>query len=123
MPGSLLVVDTNRETLAALSGALTDAGFAVTPAGDFEDAVALLKTRRYDFLVTAERLGAHNGLHLVLRARAENPSVAAVISTVAPDAVLAVEAANFGAGHIVAPSEHSASLVALLRELKDVQPL
>jgi two-component system, chemotaxis family, chemotaxis protein CheY len=123
MSRTILVVDTNGETLTALSRVLSEAGFAVTPAGDFEDATALLRTERFDYLLTAVRLGAHNGLHLVLRARSDNPTGVTVVFTAAADPVLSAEARSFGAEHMVAPWEAPAELVSTLNRLKEAQPL
>ena len=66
----VLVVDSDRDALAVMAASLEASGFAPTLADDFEAATAQLRTGSFPFLITAERLGAHNGLHLVLRAKA-----------------------------------------------------
>ena len=118
----ILVVDTDRDALAAMATALQAAGYEPTLADDFEDATALLKSHTFDVMLTAHRLGAHNGLHLVLRARAERPTVGTVVSTTTPDPVLEVEANSFGALCVVAPWNHPADLLSTLSRLADAQP-
>lgn len=93
----ILVVDPDRHALAALATALRAAGYQPTLADDFEAATALLKSHAFEVVLTAHRLGTHNGLHLVVRARAERSTVGAVVSTIAPDPVLEAEARAFGA--------------------------
>lgn len=121
MPLAVLVVEPNRQMREAMTSALSDGDFAVTHVASFEEAAALSKTGQFAILVTAERLGAHNGLHLVLRARADNPSVIAVVTSAAPDPALAADAATFAAAHMVAPWSDPRALVSTLRSLLPVQ--
>ena len=118
----ILVVDSDRDALAAMTAALKTAGYQPTLADDFEDATALLKSHTFEVVLTAHRLGAHNGLHLVLRARAERPAVVTVVTTATPDPVLAAEASAFGALCVVAPWDHPADLLATLARVQDALP-
>jgi len=87
----------------------------VTAVAEFEQAVQLLKDNAYQGLVTAHRLGSHNGLHLVLRARHERPDTIAVLTCAAPDPILQQEAASFGAVCSVAPWNDPSLLCSALR--------
>jgi DNA-binding response OmpR family regulator len=118
----ILIVDTDRDALAAMATALKAAGYQPTLAADFEDATALLKSHTFEVVLTAHRLGAHNGLHLVLRARAERSTVGVVVSTTTPDPVLEAEANAFGAVCLVAPWNDPGELLSTLSRLKDVEP-
>jgi DNA-binding NtrC family response regulator len=122
MPLQVLVVNPDRDALAIMGAALKAWGFAPTLADDFEDATALLKTGEFPLLVTAERLGAHNGLHLVLRARAARPGVGTIVTTLNADPVLEAEAAMFGALCVVSPWESPNELLDAVNRLKDAQP-
>jgi DNA-binding NtrC family response regulator len=122
MPLQILVVNPDRDALAIMGAALKAWGFVPTLADDFEDATALLKTGEFPILVTAERLGPHNGLHLVLRARAARPTVGAIVTTLTTDPVLAAEAAMFGALSVVSPWESPNEFLGALNLLKDAQP-
>lgn len=122
MGTEILIVDTNRDALAAMATALHAAGYRPTLADDFEDATALLKSHTFEVLITAHRLGAHNGLHLVMRARAERAAVGALVSATTPDPVLEAEANAFGALCVIAPWRHPDDLLSALSRLADVQP-
>lgn len=97
------------------------AGFAATLASSFEDALALLKSQSFHAIVTAHHLDAHNGLHLVLRARSERPDVIAIVTTPDPDPVLDRETSAFGAVSVVAPWQDAAALIKVLKA-SGVQP-
>jgi DNA-binding response OmpR family regulator len=122
MPLSVLVVNPDRDHLAIMAASLKASGYDPTLTDDFEDATALLKAGGFAILVTAERLGAHNGLHLVLRARATHPTAGAVVTMSKPDRVLEAEASLFGAICVVAPWDHPVALVAALVSAASVQP-
>jgi DNA-binding NtrC family response regulator len=111
----VLVVETDQAILAQIGAALESNGFAVTAAAEFEHAVRLLHDNTYQGLVTAHRLGSHNGLHLVLRARHLRPGTIAVLTCAAPDPFLQHEAASFGAVCSVAPWDDPSMLCSALR--------
>lgn len=119
---AILLVDTDRDALAAMATTLRAAGYQATLADDFEDATALLKSHTFDVMLTAHRLGAHNGLHLVLRARAERSTVVTIVSTTTADPVLEAEANAFGALCVIAPWKEPADLLSALSRLQDTQP-
>jgi DNA-binding response OmpR family regulator len=122
MPLSILVVNPDRGHLASMAAYLKASGYDPTLTDDFEDATALLKAGGFAVLVTAERLGPHDGLHLVLRARPSHSAVGAVVTMSKPDPVLEAEASLFGAVCVVAPWDHPAALVAALVSAASVQP-
>jgi ActR/RegA family two-component response regulator len=107
--------------MAAMARALETSGFAPTLADDFEHATALLKTGVFPFLLTAQRLGSHNGLHLVLRAKANRPAIGAVVTTTKADPLLEAEAGMFGALCLVAPWDQPTDLIAALARLSGAQ--
>jgi ActR/RegA family two-component response regulator len=118
----VLIVESNREAMDAMATALTASGFAPTLADDFEHATFLLRTGAFPFLVTAERLGAHNGLHLVLRAKANRPAIVTVVTTTKADPLLEAEAGMFGALCVVTPWDHPADLIAAFARLAGALP-
>lgn len=113
----ILVVNSDRTALALMAVSLKASGYDPTLAADFEDARALLKTGDFPLLITAQRLGTHNGLHLVMRARATRPALGAIVSTPTPDPILEGEAAMFGAICVIAPWDRPAEMVAALARL------
>lgn len=79
MSSKLLLVESDESDLRAMSGALTAAGYSLTIARTFDEGVRALSRELPDLLVTSLRLGAFNGLHLVLRSRFKDPLVPAII--------------------------------------------
>ena len=73
----------------------------------------VLAARPFDVLVVALRLGAFNGLHLVITARAAYPELRAVLTTSADDRALASEARQVDAACLVKPIVRDALLTAV----------
>jgi DNA-binding NtrC family response regulator len=119
----VLLVNPDRDNLAIMAAFLRASGYNPTLTDDFEDATALLKAGGFSTLVTAERLGAHNGLHLVLRARAGTPAMRAIVTTLGPDPVVEAEATIFGAVCVVSPWEYPADLLAALHRAEGALPV
>jgi DNA-binding response OmpR family regulator len=111
----ILLVNPELSLAAPLGPLLSSSGFEVTLAADFDQASSVLRGHTFHALVTAHRLGSHNGLHLVLRARVDRPGVVAVVTSTVPDPQLEAEAAVFGAVCLVAPWHDAARLLEVLR--------
>ena len=111
----ILLVNPERRLTESLVPALSSGGFGVTLAGDFDEAAGVLRGHTFYAVVTAHRLGSHNGLHLVLRARVDRPLVLAVVTSNVPDPHLEAEAGLFGAVCLVAPWHNAATLLEVLR--------
>jgi DNA-binding NtrC family response regulator len=77
----ILAVFTDSAERGRIVQVLAAAGHDVSSASTFEEAKRALKSTSPDFVITDERLGAYNGLHLILSARFENPAVRAMIIT------------------------------------------
>lgn len=102
-PVSVLVVEPTLAELLPLVSTLSRAGFHVSAAQTFQQARSLLTSQQPSILVTALRLGAYNGLHLVLRGKAIRPEMAALVLSTEADVVLQAEAEAMGATFIVKP--------------------
>ena len=89
-------------------------GFHVTTVDTFQSAVQRLRTSP-TLLVADIRLGEYNGLHLVLRGRAVNPNVAAVVTSGTDDPVLRRDAEQLGATFVVKPTTASELRAAICR--------
>jgi DNA-binding response OmpR family regulator len=111
----ILLVNPERPLAATLAPMLCSGGFEVTLAGDFAEATGVLRGHTFHAVVVAHRLGSHNGLHLVLRARAQRPNVLAVVTSTVRDAYLEAEARLFEAVYLVAPWQDAAKLLEILR--------
>jgi twitching motility two-component system response regulator PilH len=116
MNSKVLVVDDTLATLGALAELLSVAGFAVVTAADFEEAKRKIDEEAPDLLIVDIRLGAYNGLHLVVRERLAHPERPVIMTTGFPDALLEAEARRYGAEFLEKPIR-SADLIALVRKL------
>ena len=92
----ILIANENVDERSRLADLLTTAGYDATAAPSFEDARHLLDVRPPDLLIAHLRLGAFNGLHLVLRGRADRPDMSAIITTGPEDHAIKSEVADFG---------------------------
>jgi DNA-binding NtrC family response regulator len=102
---TVLVVDTNERELERLTDVIESLGANVSTASSFETAKALLARATPSVLVTAARLGAFHGLHLVMRAHMRAPALPAVVITPTPDPVTERDAREFGAKYLTQPIE------------------
>jgi len=121
---TVLVVDVDREALSALSAALAEGGYLVTPASSFSEARRTLAVLKPDALVTAIRLGGYNGLHLVIRGRSTFPEIVAIVTHPGPDLVLQADAAEHQAVWMMNPvdSELMRDLLARLLRAQRARP-
>jgi DNA-binding NtrC family response regulator len=101
--GLAVVVDDDASVLRLLRDLLTNAGFEVEPYNDFQAAKERLRLGGVDVLVTDVRLGAFNGLQLVVRAKTTSPDVLAVVLTGYDDHVLHQDAVGVGAHFLLKP--------------------
>lgn len=118
MPFRLLVVNADRDRLHATEEILVSAGFLVTCASTYDQAKRGLLCSPPDLLVTDVRLGAYNGLHLVVRAHSDRPLMPAIVMDVHHDRVLESETQNAGAVYVGKPLGPG-PLVALVRKLAE----
>ena len=100
---SILVVEDDRPLLTAISEWLTSAGFDVRAASSFEAARAALDAGIPDLLLADIRLGAFNGLQLIIRAQAIGPRLRAIVMTGYPDPVILREAERLHVRHLEKP--------------------
>src|SRR4051794_36641536 len=94
---TVLLVDTDETVLTGLAEILGTAGHTVVSCRCFEDGKRYLQTDTPHAIVADVRLGAFNGLHLVLLAKDRAPSTTAVLYSGQEDSGLSGEAAATGA--------------------------
>lgn len=114
----VLVVEADHDGSRQTEATLLSAGYFVTCVSTFEEAKRRLLLAPPDLVVTDVRLGAYNGVHLLLRARAHYPSMLGIVQDVRHDPVLEDEVRNAGAVYVGKPLAPR-SLVALVRRLVD----
>lgn len=123
MPYRILLVETDIALAMRLTAALGQAGFAVVRAEGFEDALTRLRQARFELLITAVRLGPYNGLHLILRARGEQPRLPAVITSSAHDPLVEADAESMGAEYLPSPATDPAALLEVIALLLGAEPI
>jgi two-component system, NtrC family, response regulator AtoC len=94
---SILVVDDEKKITALLDGELSEANHTVSVANDGDTALRLLRTRRFDVVVTDLRLGATDGLAVLRAAKEAEPSTAVFLMTAYASVATAVAAMKSGA--------------------------
>ena len=114
-PGTVLVVDPDGGVREEIAAWLRGAGYVTVESDRFDDARQVLAARPFDVLVVGLRLGAFNGLHLVITARATHPALRAVLTTSAEDRGLGDEARQADAVCLVKPVGREALLAAVAR--------
>ena len=102
-PKHVLIVDDDEAVLDMFTGILRTAGHEVTAFNRFETARAYLVAAKPDVLISDVRLGAFNGLQLVVFAKLQHPEMIAIVLTGFDDPVLRTEAAHAGASYLVKP--------------------
>ena len=112
----ILVVD-DSAARGEIVDALRDAGYRVSSAGTFEQAANIISSDPPDVLITELRLGAFNGLHLVIRGQSASPTIVPIIHTEFPDPILWAEAHRLGAEFLAKPVETSALLKVISQRL------
>jgi DNA-binding response OmpR family regulator len=105
MPHTVLVVDPNVNSLAAKTRALSDAGYLVTSARSFEAAYRRMRFVVPDLLVTDLRLGANNGVHLVILGHTLDDAMRAIVTDVRNDPGVASDALANGAIYMARPAD------------------
>ena len=114
-PVSALVVDPDAHDLVLLTAVLEGEGFTVTTTAQFRQARLALVESPPALLVTAIRLGAYNGLQLVLRARTAHRHMPILVTSLTPDVVLHREAEQLEATIVPKPLTAQEVLTALRR--------
>lgn len=124
---SVLVVEPVLDQLLHTVSLLAAAGFQVTAAASFEQAKPLLTSDSPAVLLTALRLGMYNGLHLVVRGKALQPRLAALVTSPHPDPVLQREAELLQATFVLQPIASDELIASILqtrfRDASNTEPI
>jgi DNA-binding response OmpR family regulator len=110
----ILIVEDDRDTLDSWVEVLQRAGYCVAAARSFEEGRRALDSSP-DMLITDIRLGAYNGLQLVVRARLANASLPVFVVTAFHDPVLQEETERLGAIYMRKPVDAAQVLAAIAR--------
>src|SRR5262249_14702555 len=92
MAASIFVVSCDDSPRARLIDVLSGAGYRTIGAATFAEAKRVLGSSSADLVIAEERLGAFNGLHVIVFGRAYRPDLKAIVMTAQPDAALETDA-------------------------------
>ena len=115
----IVVVNNDGAGLTDLLNVLNAAGYCASGASTFEGAKRVLADRAPDLVIADERLGAYNGLHVILRARAEYPDVGAIVTTTARNRGLEADARRLNVPCLIKPLSPEEWLEPIWRMLKE----
>jgi len=99
----ILVVNNDGARLTNVLSVLNAAGYRARGASTFEEATRALADRAPDLVIADERLGAYNGLHVILRARADHPDVSAIVTTPVKNRGLEADAKSLNIQCLIKP--------------------
>ena len=114
----ILIVEDDRSTLAGWLELLGALGYRVTGVSTYEEGLREL-ARKPDLLMTDVRLGAYNGLQLVMRGRMMNPQLHAIVVTGYADPLVRREAVHLHAEHLEKPVDTDRLLQVIATALGD----
>jgi DNA-binding response OmpR family regulator len=118
----ILVVAMSAEDAAAVTSRLRASEHDVIVAAGFEAAIHVLDHACPDLLITQVRLGAFNGLHLVIRSHVDHLPMRAILLDSVYDAVLERDAQRHGAAYLVEPVGAAALLEEVSQKLAEISP-
>ena len=113
----ILVVTTHDEERCRLLDMLSTAGYRTAGAASYEEATRWLAGDSPDLVIADERLGAYNGLHVILRARAGHPRVKGIVTTAVNSWGLEADARRLNIRYLVKPDEPSQWLAPIAKAL------
>ena len=115
----LLIVDDEEPQRLMLASLLGRAGFEVDAARDGSEALGLLRTRRYDLMLTDQRMPKMDGLELLERVRRDHADLPVVLMTAYGSVSTAVEAMKRGAAdYLTKPFERDELLIVVQKVLR-----
>ncbi len=99
--GKLLVVDDKANMRKVLVQTFTALGFSVDQAADGEKAISLLKSNRYQLVITDLKMPKRDGLDVLRAAKEVDPDTAVIVITAYGTIEGAVEAMGLGAADYI----------------------
>jgi DNA-binding NtrC family response regulator len=120
MSSHIVVVTGDDARRAVLLDTLNDAGYVARGASTFDEARHLLEVRSPDLLIADERLGAFNGLHVIVVGRTRHPLMKAIVTSPVKDHGLESDARRLNVHCLVEPTRPADWLASISRTLEVV---
>jgi DNA-binding response OmpR family regulator len=118
MSARVLIVEDDPATRSGLTELLANAGYQAYALATFEEGLRALRSETPDLLIADVRLGAFNGLQLLVSSPRRIP---AIMITGFADPVLEADARQHGADYVLKPVAPAALLDLVRRRLADVR--
>jgi DNA-binding response OmpR family regulator len=119
-PWGILVVDDNLATLRPLLELLRKTGYSAAGALNFDTASSLVRAIPFDLLIAGVRPGAGTTLDLVRLARDQQPGMAVIAITAAPDEAVEEECLRLGVTHLLKPLDLPSFLEIVAERVSDL---
>ena len=121
-PGSLLLVDDDRQVLESMADWLRDQGYPLDTANSYATAVAALERKAYDLALVDIRLPDRDGFDVLAYCREKHPNTTVILLTGYGSVESAIEAIRVGAfDYLTKPLIDDELLMALERALDQRQ--
>lgn len=116
----VVVVSMTPNRFARIAHLLEESGYYVITARGFDKAIRALADHSPALLISELRLGAFNGLHLVIRSHIAHPAMRTILLDHTYDSVLESEAQSHGAVYLVEPIDEVEILAEVSRLRRDL---
>jgi DNA-binding NtrC family response regulator len=115
----VLVLDDERIVCERLRPALARSGFEVATCTESQEAIALLRERHFDFLITDLKMPNPDGMDVLALVREESPETRCIVITGFATVATAKEALRLGAVDFIAKPFRMSQLLDVVRKLAD----
>jgi DNA-binding NtrC family response regulator len=122
MAARIFVVSGDDSHRSRLINVLSGAGYRTSGAATFAEAKQVLGQSTADLVIAEERLGAFNGLHVIVLGRAYRPDLKAIVMTAQKDAALVTDARRLNVDCVVDSADAEEWLESVSRMLDVVMP-
>jgi DNA-binding NtrC family response regulator len=117
MAARIFVVSGDDSHRSRLIDVLSGAGYRTSGAATFAEAKQMLGSSSADLVIAEERLGAFNGLHVIVFGRAHRPDLKAIVMTAQKDAALETDARRLNVDCVVESADAEEWLQSVSRTL------
>ena len=122
MAARIFVVSGDDSHRSRLIDVLSGAGYRTSGAATFAEAKQVLGSSSADLVIAEERLGAFNGLHVIVLGRAVHPDMKAIVMTAQRDPALETDARRLNVDCVVESADPEEWLESVSRTLDAATP-
>jgi DNA-binding NtrC family response regulator len=123
MAAKIFVVSGDDGHRLRLINVLSGAGYRASGAATFAEAKQVLGSSSADLVIAEERLGAFNGLHVIVLGRAHRPDLKAIVMTAHRDPALETDARRLNVDCVVETANAAEWLESVSRTLDETPAL